>query len=138
VALLMSRCSLLNHGLHLPNLALIPDAETHERDALDAWLLGLTRGQYERNATLPRFGFTEPDDPRWPLEKVRDGRVEAFQSLERGDTTLLDRYPVHGLLLPTAAGRPRRGGPWTRRAGDPMWTLWGRPATSMGPDVRLP
>ena len=128
VALLMSRCSLLNHSLHLPNLALISDRETHERDALDGWLDGLDLASYERRATLPRFGFTNPADPRWPLDKIRDERVSLFRSLLEGDRRLLDRYPVDGLLRRTANGPPARGGAWEKRAGDAQWTLWVRPS----------
>src|SRR5262249_7171932 len=130
VALLLSRCSLLNHGLHFPNLALIPDRETHERDALDAWLLGLSRPEYERAATMPRFGFTEPHDPRSPRGAIRDERLALFDALQVGDATLVDRCPVDGLIRRTSTGPPPRGGPWTRRAGTSAWTLWVRPFTS--------
>lgn len=128
VALLLSRCSLLNHTLHFPHLTLIGDQETHERDALDAWLMGLDLPSYERRATLKGFGFTDPSDPRWPLDQIRDERVRLFGSLLSGDQTLLKRYPVDGLLRRTTDGPPERGGAWERSAGDPRWTLWVRPS----------
>jgi hypothetical protein len=137
VALLLSRCSLLNHGLHFPNLALIPDREVHERDALDAWLRGLELPAYERLATLERYGFTEPGDPRLPLDAIRRERVDNFRALEQGDRTLLERYPVDGILRRTSDGPPPRGGTWTPLAGDAMWTLWGRP-TASGPPRHSP
>jgi hypothetical protein len=127
VALLLSRCSLLNHSLHFPSLELIPDREVHERDALDAWLRGLDLAAYERQATLTRYGLADPGDPRWPLDAIRRERVGYFRALERGDTTLLTRYPVDGLLRRTPDGPPPRGGSWSRLAGDATWTLWVRP-----------
>jgi hypothetical protein len=129
VALLMSRCSLLNHGLHFQNLALIPDHEVHERDALDAWLRGLDRETYERMSTLDRFGFTEAGDPRWPLDAIRRERVDLFRSLIEGDANLLQKYRVDGLLRRTEDGAPPanrlgQNSCWKREAGDSRWTLW--------------
>ncbi len=121
--------------MHLMNLALISDQEIHERDALDAWLRGLEPAVYDQTylpildekADLRQFGFTAVDDPRWPRTAIRAERKRLFQTLLAGDTTLLGRFPVDGLLRPTAEGPPPRGGPWIRLADGGRWSLWVRP-----------
>jgi hypothetical protein len=128
-ALLDSRCSLLYHDIHSQVVSPIPDREVHERDALDGWLRGLDLATYEQQlSTLTRFGYVEPDDPRWPLDEIRRERVALFRSLLEGDSTLLKRYPPNYLLLRTSDGHPSRGGPWKRLDGDERWTLWERVA----------
>jgi hypothetical protein len=136
VAQLLSRCSLLYHDLHLQVVSLIPDREIHERDALDAWLRGLDLPAYEKLSTLSRFGYVEPDDPRWSLEAIRRERIALFRSLLDGDLTLLHRYPPTHLLRPTADGPPLRGGPWRRLDGDTRWTLWERAAETPASEHR--
>jgi hypothetical protein len=135
VALLFSRCSLLNHRLQLMTLSLIPDQELHERDALDAWLRGDDLASYKRTylplqeepAELPQWGFTYADDPRWPRGEIRAERLRLFRLLLDGERALIDRYHVDGLLRPTSDGVPPRGGPWVLRSHSGTWSLWTRP-----------
>ena len=107
--------------------SLIPDEQLHERNALNAWLRGLSLEEYLleiSNAPLPALSST---DPAWRVDALAATRSAIFLGLERGRSTeLLNRYRPNTLLRASLLGPPPRGGMWWSAAASHEWTLWKR------------
>jgi len=107
--------------------SVIPDAEVHERHALNAWLLGLSLDEYVADAARSTAVSASVDDPNWLPAALRATRGAIFRSLLAGHSdALLARYRPDALLRPARLGLPPRGGPWVRVDAPGPWALWRR------------
>lgn len=126
ITVLFSRCGLL----HPPGMSLgtmIPAEEIYERNALNAWLQGYTLEHYLNTDAKEQPGLT-PDDDRDVSVDLQAREKNFRRLLENPESAPLDRYHADILLLPAAAEKPRRGGPWKVLASAPKWILWTREA----------
>ena len=127
IALILSHAGQLYEFDQTMVSSLIPDAQLHERNALNAWLRGLSLEEYLleiSNTPLPALSST---DPAWRRDALAATRSAIFIALEAGRSAeLLDRYRPSALLRLSNLGPPPRGGEWRSTADSSQWTLWRR------------
>jgi hypothetical protein len=114
VAVLAGRAGQLYQFNQTSHSSLIPDEEVHLRHALNAWLRGLSRDEYGREAASRPFPGGAVTKPSWRPEAVAARRLELFDRLESDPAeaaAMLDRFDPTALLRPTADGPPRVAAP---------------------------
>lgn len=126
VALLFTQGGQLFQHPYVAHHSLVDDREVHERNALNAWLLGRDRDGYLREAREEEFApIPVSSRPEWFPESVLERRRAIFERLHAGESkALLKRYHPNFLLQPANAPRPSRGGTWTKVATSGKWSLW--------------
>ena len=124
IALLFTKCGQLYEQPQTSHSSVIPDAEVHERQALNAWLQGESVEDYVAEAAAEPFQVGPAKNPAWQPEAIAAERARVFRLVAADPAAYLTRYRPNVLLLPLGHEPPVTATKWTNVKNTDKWSLW--------------
>lgn len=124
LALLLTRCGMLYEQTQTSHSSVIPDAEVHERQALNAWLQGENLDEYVANAGKEPFQVGPSRKPDWQPEAIAAERTRVYRAVAADPAQFMARYRPNVLLLPLGKNPPAMAIKWANLVNTDKWSLW--------------